>query len=53
MDTSDYPSMPNMAQLFARLAANNRHVLGVVDDQLNSTQRLFDATIARDWQIVE
>jgi len=53
MDTSEYPSMPNISQLFARLAANNRRVLDVVDDQLISTQKLFDATIARDWQLVE
>ena len=42
-----------MAQLFARLAASNRRVLDVIDDQLNSVQRLFDATIAHDWQMVE
>jgi hypothetical protein len=53
MDTSNYPSLPNISQLFARLAINNRRVLDVVDGQLNNIERLFDATIAQDWILVE
>jgi hypothetical protein len=53
MDISDYPSLPNISQLLARLAVNNHRVLDVVDGQFNSAQRLFDATIAHDWHQVE
>lgn len=53
MDTSDYPSLPNLAQHFARLAVNNRRVLDVVDGQFYSAQRLFDATVSHDWHLVE
>ncbi len=53
MDTSDYPSLPNISQLLARLAVNNLRVLDVVDGQINSAQRLLEATIAQDWQQVK
>ncbi|NOZ40910.1 MAG: hypothetical protein GXP24_11890 [Planctomycetes bacterium] len=52
MDTSDYPSLPNLSQLHARLAANSRHVEAVIDSQLDGIERLFSATTAQDWQAV-
>lgn len=52
MDTSDYPSLPNLSQLHARLAANSRHVAAVIDSQLDGLERLFAATTAQDWPAV-
>jgi len=52
MDTSDYPSLPNLSQLHARLAANSRRVETVIDSQLDGIERLFTATIAQDWRAV-
>lgn len=52
MDTHDYPSMPNLFQQHARLAANSRRVQEVVDGHLNNIERLFDATTAEDWSVV-
>ena len=52
MDTSDYPSLPNLAQVHARLAANSRRVEAVVDDQLDGIERLFTATTAGDWEAI-
>ena len=52
MDTHDYPSLPNLAQLHARLAANSRRVEAIVDEQLAGIERLLSATIAEDWQAV-
>jgi len=52
MDTSEYPSLPNLSQLHARLAANSRHVEAVVDSQLDGIERLFSATTAEDWSAV-
>jgi len=50
MDKSEYPSLPNLAQLHARLAANNRRVASVVDAQLDGIERLFSAATAEDWE---
>lgn len=52
MDTSDYPSLPNLAQVHARLAANSRRVEAIVDAQLNGIERLFAATTAGDWEAI-
>lgn len=52
MDTNDYPSLPNLAQLHARLASNNRRVEALVDAQLDGIERLFSATVAEDWEAV-
>ncbi len=52
MDTSEYPSLPNLNQLHARLAANSRHVEAVIDSQLDGIERLFSATTAEDWAAV-
>lgn len=52
MDTSDYPSLPNLSQLHARLAANSRHVEAVIDSQFDGIERLFSATTAEDWTAV-
>ena len=52
MDTSDYPSLPNLNQIHARLAANSRRVEEVIDSQLDGIERLFTATIAQDWDAV-
>lgn len=57
MDTSDLnsttkPSLPNLNQLHARLAANSRHVEAVIDSQLDGIERLFSATTAEDWSAV-
>ncbi len=52
MDTSEYPSLPNLAQVHARLAANSRRVEAVVDAQLDGIERLFMATTAGDWEAI-
>ncbi len=52
MDTSEYPSLPNLSQLHARLAANSRHIEAVIDSQFDGIERLFSATTAEDWQAV-
>ena len=52
MDTSAYPSLPNLSLLHARLAANSRHVEAVIDSQLDGIERLFSATTAQDWHAV-
>ncbi len=49
MDTSDYPSLPNLAQMHARLATDNRRVEAMIDTQLDGIERLFVATTAEDW----
>lgn len=52
MDTSEYPSLPNLSQVHARLAANSRRVAAVVDSQLDGIERLFTATTAGDWEAI-
>jgi len=52
MDTSDYPSLPKIRQLHARLAANSRHIDAVIDSQIDVIERLFSATTAGDWPAV-
>ncbi len=49
MDSNEFPSMPNLAQIQARLAANNHRVEAIVDAQLIGIERLLSATIAEDW----
>lgn len=53
MDTSDYPSLPNLTQIHARLAGNSRRVQEVVDGQLCSLERLLQATANENWLLVE
>lgn len=52
MDTSDYPSLPKLNQIHARLAANSRRVEAVVDSQMDGIERLFSATTSEDWDAV-
>lgn len=52
MDTSEYPSLPNLAQVHARLAANSRRVGKVVDAQLDGIERLFTAATQGDWEAI-
>jgi hypothetical protein len=52
VDTNDYPSLPNLAQVHARLAANSRRVEAVVDSQLGEFGPLLDASIREDWPAV-
>lgn len=50
MDTTDYPSLPNLARMHSRLAADSRRVAMLVEAQLDAIERLFDATTAENWQ---
>ncbi|MEM8946703.1 MAG: hypothetical protein AAGD11_16135 [Planctomycetota bacterium] len=52
MDTSDYPSLPDLGQLNARLATNSRRVEAVIDSQIDSIELLLSAATAEDWQSV-
>ena len=52
MDTSDYPSLPNLAQMHARLAVDNQRVESLIDAQLDGIEKLFVATTAEDWKAV-
>ena len=52
MDTSEYPSLPNLAQVHARLAANSRRVESVADAQLDGIERLFTAATSGDWEAI-
>lgn len=52
MDTSDYPALPKLNQVHARLASNSRRVEAVVDSQQNSIERLFTAATEEDWSTV-
>lgn len=52
MDTSEYPSLPNLAQAHARLAAQSRRVEQLVDAQLDGVERLFSAATAGDWEAI-
>jgi hypothetical protein len=49
MDTTDYPSLPNLARMNARLATDCRRVEQIVDGQLDVIEQLFQATAAEDW----
>jgi Mn-dependent DtxR family transcriptional regulator len=53
MDHSEYPSLPNLAQIHARLVVNNLRVLDVVDGKLFNIERLLAAILAHDWPLVE
>jgi len=50
MDTTDYPSLPNLARMHSRLAVDSRRVNDIVNAQLDAIERLFHATTAEDWQ---
>ena len=52
MDTSDYPSLPDLSQIHARLASNSRRVESVIDSQLDGIERLFSASTSEDWAAV-
>ena len=52
MDTDEYPSLPNLQQMHARLAANSRRVASVISSQLDGIERLFTATTTQDWKTV-
>ncbi len=50
MDSTDYPSLPNLTRMHSRLAADSRLVTMLVEAQLDAIERLFHATTAEDWQ---
>jgi hypothetical protein len=52
MDTSEYPSLPNLAQVHVRLAANSRRVETVVNSHLDGIERLFAAATTGDWEAI-
>ncbi len=52
MDTSDYPSLPKLAKMHARLAVDSRRVESLIDAQLDGIGRLLSASEAEDWQAV-
>ncbi len=52
MDTSEYPSLPDLAQVHARLAANSRRVHSVVEAFLDGIERLFSAASSGDWEAI-
>ena len=52
MDTSDYPSLPNLTQTHVRLAANSRRVEEIVDSHLQGIEQVLRASVAGDWQTV-
>lgn len=52
MDTTEYPSLPNLARMHARLAEDSRRVERIVDGQMDVIERLFHATTAQDWKSV-
>jgi hypothetical protein len=49
MDTTEYPSLPSLTRIHARLAADTRRVEQLIDKQLDVIERLFHATMAEDW----
>ncbi len=52
MDTTDYPSLPKLAKMHARLAVDSRRVENTMDAQLDGIGRLLSACDAEDWQAV-
>ena len=52
MDTSEYPSLPNLARMHARLSADSRRVQRIIDGQLDAIERLFFASTCEDWDAV-
>jgi hypothetical protein len=52
MDTSEYPSLPKLAQAHARLAAQSRRVEQVVDTHLDGIELLFHAATSGDWEAI-
>jgi len=46
------PSLQNLAQTHARLAANARRVEEIVDSQLDGIERLFSAATSGDWEAI-
>ena len=50
MDTTDYPSLPNLARMHSRLAADARRVEQLVASaEFDAIERLFLATTVEDW----
>jgi hypothetical protein len=52
MDTSDYPSLSQLARLNAQLASHCARVDAVINAQLDSVERLFRAATRLDWDAV-
>lgn len=52
MDTADYPSIARLATLHAQLAAQVSRAQLIVDEQLDESERLIQAAMARDWGAV-
>lgn len=52
MDTSEYPALPRLNLIHARLASNSRRVEAVVDSQQDSIERLFIAATKEEWSTV-
>lgn len=49
MDTNEYPSLPNLARMHARLAADCLRVMRIVDFHTDVVERLFRASTAENW----
>jgi hypothetical protein len=49
MDTTDYPSLSQLARLNAQLALHCARVDSIINAQLDSIERLFRAATNRDW----
>lgn len=52
MDSNEYPSVPNLAQMHVRLATDCRRVEAVVDSQSASMEQLLTAASNEDWEKV-
>jgi hypothetical protein len=52
LDTTDYPSLLQLARLNAQLAVHCARVDAVVNAQLDSVERLFRAATNLDWEAV-
>ena len=52
MDTTDYPSLSQLARLNAQLAMHCARVDALINAQLDSVERLFRAATNLDWDAV-
>jgi len=52
MDTSEYPSLAQIARLNAKLAVHCSRIDAVIDGQLDAVERLFRAAADHDWDAV-
>lgn len=52
MESTDYPSLGNLARMSAQLAVHGRRVEALVDEQLDEVERLFRAAASQDWDAI-